>query len=43
VFVFHEPLGFWKMVAFALIWTALALYSWSMFSNRTAAGGADGS
>jgi chloramphenicol-sensitive protein RarD len=43
VFVFHEPLGFWKMVAFALIWTALALYSWSMFSTRTAANGAGGS
>jgi chloramphenicol-sensitive protein RarD len=40
VFVFREPLGAWKMVAFALIWTALALYSWSMFSGR-AAGGAD--
>ena len=38
VFVFREPLGAWKMVAFALIWTALALYSWSMFSGRTAAG-----
>ena len=34
VFVFREPLGIWKMVAFALIWTALALYSWSMFSGR---------
>ena len=38
VFVFHEPFGAWKMVAFALIWTALALYSWSMFSGRAAAG-----
>ena len=36
VFVFREPLGVWKMLAFALIWTALALYSWSMFSGRTA-------
>jgi chloramphenicol-sensitive protein RarD len=34
VFVFREPFGLWKMVAFALIWTALALYSWSMFSGR---------
>jgi EamA domain-containing membrane protein RarD len=25
------------MAAFALIWTALALYSWSMFSGRAAA------
>ncbi len=37
VFVFREPLGVWKMVAFALIWIALALYSWSMFSGRAAA------
>ena len=37
VFVFRESLGIWKMVAFALIWTALALYSWSMFSGRSAA------
>jgi chloramphenicol-sensitive protein RarD len=34
VFVFHEPLGASRMVAFALIWTALALYSWSMFAGR---------
>ena len=38
VFVFKEPLGLGKMIAFALIWTALALYSWSMFSGRAAAG-----
>ena len=38
VFVFREPLGLGKMIAFALIWTALALYSWSMFSGRAAAG-----
>ncbi|MEW9806677.1 EamA family transporter RarD [Mesorhizobium marinum] len=37
VFVFREPFGVWKMVAFALIWIALALYSWSMFSGRSAA------
>jgi chloramphenicol-sensitive protein RarD len=37
VFVFHEPLGSSRMIAFALIWAALALYSWSMFSNRAAA------
>lgn len=41
VFVFKEPLGLGKLIAFALIWTALALYSWSMFSGRAAAG-ADG-
>ena len=42
VFVFREPLGVWKMAAFALIWTALALYSWSMFSGRAAKAGANG-
>ena len=36
VFVFHEPLGTTRMTAFILIWAALALYSWSMFSNRAA-------
>jgi chloramphenicol-sensitive protein RarD len=39
VFVFQEPLGLGKMIAFALIWTALALYSWSMFSGRAARAG----
>ena len=29
VFVFREPFSFWQLVAFCLIWTALALYSWS--------------
>ena len=37
VFVFHEPLGTTRMIAFILIWAALALYSWSMFSNRASA------
>lgn len=36
VFVFREPFSAWKMVAFAMIWSALALYSWSMFSGRAA-------
>lgn len=36
VFVFHEPLGWPRMVAFALIWLALALYSWSMYAARNA-------
>ena len=31
VFVFGEPFGMERIVAFALIWTALALYTWSMF------------
>lgn len=30
VFVFGEPFGIERIVAFALIWTALALYTWSM-------------
>ncbi|MCP4316817.1 MAG: EamA family transporter RarD [Hyphomicrobiales bacterium] len=29
VFVFREPFTVWQLVAFCLIWTALALYSWS--------------
>lgn len=37
VLVFHEPFSLVSAVAFGLIWTALALYSWSMFSNRAAA------
>ncbi|HEY6633034.1 MAG TPA: EamA family transporter RarD [Rhizobiaceae bacterium] len=36
VFIFEEPLGVSRLVAFALIWAALALYSWSMFSGRAA-------
>lgn len=34
IFVFHEPFSVWKMVAFVLIWIALAIYSWSAFSRR---------
>jgi chloramphenicol-sensitive protein RarD len=30
IFVFHEPFSAVKGVAFALIWAALAVYSWSM-------------
>jgi chloramphenicol-sensitive protein RarD len=37
VFVFGEPFGIERVIAFALIWTALALYTWSMF--RTAGSG----
>ena len=33
VFVFGEPFGIERIVAFALIWTGLALYTWSMFRN----------
>lgn len=34
VFVFGEPFGRAQAIAFALIWAALALYTWSMFANR---------
>lgn len=37
VFIFHEPFGFVEAVAFGLIWTALAIYSWSMFAGRRTA------
>lgn len=40
VFIFKEPLGVSRLVAFALIWTALALYTWSMFSGRATQSGA---
>jgi chloramphenicol-sensitive protein RarD len=39
VFVFGEPFGIERVIAFALIWTALALYTWSMFRNTGRAGG----
>jgi chloramphenicol-sensitive protein RarD len=31
VFMFKEPLDFWKLFSFVLIWVALAIYSWSAF------------
>ena len=34
VFAFHEPFNSERAVAFALIWTALAIYSWSLFWSR---------
>ncbi|MCB1454943.1 MAG: EamA family transporter RarD, partial [Nitratireductor sp.] len=37
VFVFGEPFDRSRMIAFALIWTALAIYSWSMFRGRSTA------
>ena len=37
IFAFGEPFGTVKLVAFMLIWTALALYSWSLFANRKGA------
>jgi len=32
VLIFHEPFGATQAIAFALIWTALAVYSWPMLS-----------
>ena len=37
VFVFREPFSSARAMAFGLIWAGLALYSWSMFSNRASA------
>ena len=34
VTMFGEPLGFWRLVSFVLIWTALAIYSWSSFREE---------
>lgn len=34
IFIFHEPFDAAHAVAFGLIWAALAIYSWSMFSAR---------
>ncbi len=34
VFVFGEPFGGVRAVAFGLIWVALAIYTWSMFWDR---------
>ncbi|CDX19067.1 putative chloramphenicol resistance permease [Mesorhizobium sp. ORS 3324] len=36
VLIFGEPFGTIQAIAFALIWTALAMYSWSMFRGREA-------
>lgn len=35
VFVFGEPFGMDRVIAFGLIWTALAIYTWSIFFART--------
>jgi chloramphenicol-sensitive protein RarD len=36
VFVFKEPFSLYKMAAFALIWTALAIYTWSLVKAHRA-------
>ncbi|TAX99463.1 EamA family transporter RarD [Rhizobium leguminosarum] len=33
VFIFHEPFGMARMIAFPLIWAGLFLYSWSMLKG----------
>ncbi len=37
VLIFNEPFSTVQAVAFALIWSALAIYSWSMFAGRKTA------
>ncbi|MFO8141812.1 MAG: EamA family transporter RarD [Marinobacter sp.] len=34
LYVFHEPLSTEKLVSFVMIWTALAIYSWSAWAGR---------
>ncbi|MFZ1815674.1 MAG: EamA family transporter RarD [Rhizobiaceae bacterium] len=34
VFIFNEPFDSVRLLAFVLIWCALAIYSWSLFSGR---------
>lgn len=36
VFVFHEPLNRWKLISFAIIWLALAIFSVSAFRDEWA-------
>ncbi|MCX8569500.1 MULTISPECIES: EamA family transporter RarD [Hyphomicrobiales] len=35
IFIFKEPFSSERAVAFALIWVALAVYTWSMFYDRS--------
>ena len=37
IFNFGEPIGFWKLFSFGLIWLALAIYSYSTMSANDAA------
>ncbi|TFF27461.1 EamA family transporter RarD [Jiella endophytica] len=34
VFLFDEPFSGWQLFAFAFIWSALAIYTWSLFHAR---------
>ncbi|WP_353645983.1 EamA family transporter RarD [Mesorhizobium sp. WSM2239] len=38
IFIFQEPFSSTRAIAFAMIWSALAIYSWSMFFRRPVAG-----
>ena len=40
VFIFREPFGTTTAIAFGLIWTALIIYTWSMFFSRPTSEGA---
>ncbi|KHJ54989.1 permease [Aureimonas altamirensis] len=33
VYLFGEPFGQWRLVAFAFIWVALAIYTWSLVAD----------
>ena len=36
IFVFNEPFSGWQFLAFCLIWTGLAIYSWSTLRGSRA-------
>jgi chloramphenicol-sensitive protein RarD len=36
VFLFREPFSSYKLSAFVLIWTALAIYTWSLLKGQKA-------
>jgi chloramphenicol-sensitive protein RarD len=36
VFVFGEPMSFWRWMSFVVIWIALALYTWASVRNEAA-------
>jgi len=42
VFLFHEPFGMARMIAFPMIWTALAIFTWSMVRQARSVSAPDG-
>ncbi|MGI9402450.1 MAG: EamA family transporter RarD [Rhizobiaceae bacterium] len=36
IFIFREPFDYVRLTAFCLIWTAIAIYSWSLLRERSA-------